>query len=116
MTLDSIITLFVNSPALQEGTSKGGGGLRRKSYFAACSRFVSCCHEAEGGEPVALSLFTCLQSEKKHRNRPEPAPQKIFFNPENSGRKNGGGYAPAFSSNPEGVFGLRQDGRNLLFS
>ena len=116
MTLDSIITLFVNSPALREGTSKGGGGLRRKSYFAACSRFVSCCHEAEGGEPVALSLFTCLQSEKKHRNRPEPAPQKIFFNPENSGRKNGGGYAPAFSSNPEGVFGLRQDGRNLLFS
>jgi poly(A) polymerase len=116
MTLDSITTLFVNSSAFQEGASKSAG-LRRKSYFAACSRFAACCREAEGGEPADLSLFAITAESQRQDSRPAPPAQKeIFLHPQSSSRKNGGGCSPAFSSRPEGVFGLRREGRNVILS
>jgi hypothetical protein len=92
-------------------------GLRRKSYFAACSRFAACCREAEGGEPADLSMFAITAEPQKQASRPAPSAQKaIFLSPQSNGKKNGGGYSPAFSSRPEGVFGLRREGRNLTLS
>lgn len=114
MTLDSITTLFVNTPVFQKGAVPAG--LRRKSYFAACSRFAACCHEAEGGEPAGLSMFALTAEPQKQDSRPAPAQKAIFLNPQSSGKKSGGGYNPAFSSRPEGVFGLRRQGRNLTLS
>ncbi len=114
MTLDSITILFVNSPLFQKGAMPAG--LRRKSYFAACSRFAACCQEAEGGEFAALSLFAITVESPTQDSRPAPAQKAIFLSPPSSGRKSGGGYSPAFSSRPEGVFGLRRKGRNLTLS
>ncbi|CAK8715550.1 Poly(A) polymerase I [Candidatus Electronema halotolerans] len=115
MTLENITTLVVNSPVFQKGAMPAG--LRRKSYFAACSRFAACCREAEGGEPADLSMFAITAEPQKQASRPAPSAQKaIFLSPQSNGKKNGGGYSPAFSSRPEGVFGLRREGRNLTLS
>jgi poly(A) polymerase len=117
MTLDTITTLFVNSPFFQEGVADGTwpNWLRKKSYFNACSCFVACCHEAEAQVPVDLSSFISKTAEAT-QSRPAPNQKQIFMNaPTTNGRKSsGGGYTPAFSSKPGGIFGLRRDGRNLL--
>ncbi len=118
MTLDTITTLFVNSPAFWEGAANGvwTAWLRKKSYFSACCRFVACCREAEIGELADLSLFMNKTAESA-KNSPPIAPQKqIFLNAPSNGKKSGSGYNPAFSSKPEGIFGLRREGRNLLFN
>jgi poly(A) polymerase len=115
MLIDNITTLFVNSAIFQENAQGGSwpGWLRKKSYFGACSRFAVCRREATGGEHADLSLFTMAAPKN---SRPAPA-QKPFFavmSPPQDRSSNGGG-SPAFSSSPDGIFGLRRDGINLRF-
>jgi hypothetical protein len=114
-TLDTITILFINSSIFQDYARSGSWPtwLKKKSYFNACARFAACLNEAEGGEAAELSLIVKALPPS---NRPQPVrEQKAVFAIPDSSSRNGGssGYNPAFSSSPEGVFGLRRAGQNL---
>ena len=113
-TLDSITVLFINSAAFQDcaRTGKWPGWMKKKSYFTECSRFAACLNEAEDGVTADLSLFVKILPPSSRPVSPAPVREAVFTSPESSNR-NGGSYSPAFSSSPEGIFGLRQDGVNL---
>ncbi|MCW5213440.1 CCA tRNA nucleotidyltransferase, partial [Desulfobulbus sp. TB] len=115
---DKITTLFVNMSSLQKHRTKDTwpAWLRRKSYFKDCSRFYALYQES----------ISCEQStdivhfvENVPRDRPKDVPKEkrqektelpvVASNisadkPQRGGRR---GNNPAFSSDKQGVFGLR---------
>uniref|UniRef100_UPI0040570E2A poly(A) polymerase n=1 Tax=Candidatus Electronema sp. TaxID=2698783 RepID=UPI0040570E2A len=114
-TLDTITVLFINSAAFQDcaRTGKWPGWMKKKSYFNDCSRFAICLNEAEGGAAADLSLFVKILPPSSRPAQPAPTAAAVFASPESSRSSSGGSYSPAFSSSPEGIFGLRKDGVNL---
>ncbi|CAK8713688.1 MAG: poly(A) polymerase [Candidatus Electronema aureum] len=115
-TLDTITILFVNGSVFLECARSGSwpAWLKKKSYFAACSRFGICLREAEDGEPADLSHFVKVLP-PSNRPAPEQRATAVLINPERGGNgsSGGSGYNPAFSSSPEGIFGLRREGLNV---
>ena len=105
MAKDAITTLFVNVPGFhkyQKDTS-WPAWLRRKSYFADCSRFHGLCQEASGHGEVEVAKFVI-----KKQKGGKPLNGKV--SPPSSGGNRGArrGTSPAFSANSQGVFGLRK--------
>ncbi len=102
MAKDAITTLFVNLPAFagHEDDNSWPVRLRKKSYFADCSRFYGICREAAGGEEVDTMLFV-------RKCREDQAPLRTPARSERGGRGRRG-TNPAFSSSRQGVFGLRK--------
>ena len=102
MAKDAITTLFVNMPGFlqNQSTNSWPAWLRRKSYFADCSRFYGIYQEARGKEPVDVSLFVKAFSSS-------PSPGRTGHS-----RRGGGGgrrsAQPAFTTSSQGVFGLQK--------
>ncbi|MGX9728354.1 MAG: polya polymerase [Candidatus Electronema sp. VV] len=114
-TLDTITVLFINSAAFQDcaRTGKWPGWMKKKSYFNDCSRFAICLNEADCGAAADLSLFVKILPPSSRPAQPVATAAAVFASPESSRSSGGGSYSPAFSSSPEGIFGLRKDGVNL---
>jgi len=104
MAKDAITTLFVNMPAFakHQRNNSWPAWLRRKSYFADCSRFYGICLEVGGNEPVDVSLFV-------ETSATSPAPLRARNSPSGTGRRGARrGTNPAFVSDKKGVFGLKK--------
>jgi poly(A) polymerase len=104
MAKDAITTLFVNMPGFKKHQHNNSwpAWLRRKSYFADCSRFYAVCQEACGSETMDVSLFVDITAESK-------PPLRERNSRSGSGRRGGRrGTNPAFASDKKGVFGLRK--------
>ena len=102
MAKDAITTLFVNMPVFQKHQHDNSwpAWLRRKSYFAECSRFYAVYQEACGNESMDVSLFVDKTAESK--------PLLREGNSRSGGGRRGGrrGTNPAFAADKKGVFGL----------
>ncbi len=103
MAKDAITTLFVYMPGFHKHQRNNSwpAWMRRKSYFADCSRFYAVYQEACGNEAVDVSRFVdaSLKSEKPLSERSSSS---------GSGQRGGRrGTNPAFASDRQGVFGLR---------
>ncbi len=106
MAKDAITTLFVNMPGFQrhQRNNSWPAWMRRKSYFADCSKFYGLYQEAMGNDPVDVCLFV-PKNKKTGRIQPVKTNQAT-----STGNRGGGkrGSNPAFSADKQGVFGLRQ--------
>jgi len=105
MAKDAITTLFVNVPGFHKYQKDNSwpAWLRRKSYFADCSRFHGLCQEASGHGEVEVAKFV-INKQKGGK------PLNGKASPPSSGGNRGArrGTSPAFSANSQGVFGLRK--------
>ena len=104
MAKDAITTLFVNMPGFQKHQQNNSwpAWLRRKSYFADCSRFYALYQEACGSKSMDVTLFVERKPEAEF-------PLREKTNRSGNGRRGGRrGTNPAFSSSRQGVFGLRK--------
>jgi poly(A) polymerase len=104
MAKDAITTLFVNMPAFKrhQRNNSWPAWMRRKSYFSDCSRFYALCSEARGREMADVALFVDLSLESTHS--PQPRAKSSGGNRRGARR----GTNPAFTTNKQGVFGLRK--------
>ena len=105
MSKDAITTLFVNMPAFvkHQRNNSWPAWLRRKSYFADCSRFYGIYQEISAAEPVDVSLFVDASAASS------AAPLRERNSRSGGGRRGGRrGTNPAFASSKKGVFGLRK--------
>jgi poly(A) polymerase len=106
MSKDAITTLFVNMPAFAKHQRENTwpAWLRKKSYFKNCSRFYGICTEADINEPVETSLFIDASSTPQ-----APLRERTNHSEGNRrGKRRGGGTKPAFTSDKQGVFGLKK--------
>ncbi|HHD57424.1 MAG TPA: polya polymerase [Desulfobulbaceae bacterium] len=104
MAKDAITTLFVNMPGFQKNQRNNSwpAWMRRKSYFADCSRFYALYCEACGGDQVDVGLFVDAKAEST-------APVRVQDRRSGGGGRGGRrGTNPAFTTRREGVFGLRK--------
>lgn len=116
---DKITTLFVNMSSLQKHRTKDTSKdtwpawLRRKSYFKDCSRFYALYQESISNEQSAdsadIAHFVEDAPKAKRQEKIErPVGASTSGNaadkPQRGGRR---GNNPAFSSDKQGVFGLR---------
>ena len=107
MAKDALAILMVNLPTFHQ--LENGGNmpkwLKRKSYYHDCTRFYAIYREALGEGEVEVEPRSFL--------REQPQQEAIVLKPENEapnkkpGRR---GVNPAFSSQKQGVFGLRNRG------
>ena len=105
MAKDAMTTLFVNVPGFHKYQKNNSwpAWLRRKSYFADCSRFHGLCQEASGHGEVEAAKFVI----KKQKDG-KPLNGKEFPGSLGGNRGARRGSNPAFSTNSQGVFGLRK--------
>ncbi len=103
MAKEAITTLFVNLPTLHEFklTGRTPKWLKKKSYYADCSRFYELYLEAQGDKEVCIDHFVELKPEQ------ETAPVQRSSGA-GRGARGRGGVNPAFSTKKNGVFGLRR--------
>lgn len=104
MAKDAITTLFVNMPGFQKNHRNNSwpAWMRRKSYFADCSRFYGLYLEGSGAEQVDVGLFVDAQAAST-------APARVQSrNSGGGGRKGSRRTNPAFTTQQQGVFGLRK--------
>ncbi|MCI5208720.1 MAG: polynucleotide adenylyltransferase PcnB [Candidatus Electrothrix sp. ATG2] len=111
---DKITSLFVNMSSLQKNRKNDTwpAWLRKKSYFPDCSRFYALYKETIDGEALLdLSQFI-KEHPKPTQKEQEDSPMLASSGGSTSAkpRRNGGrrGNNPAFSSEKNGVFGLRK--------
>ncbi len=112
MAKDGISSLFVNMSSLQKNKRKDSwpAWLRRKSYFADCSRFLGMYLEASGGEAVDELLFvdTSVAATPPPLVKRSSGVSNNASSPSGGRSRRGGGTNPAFSADKRGVFGLRK--------
>jgi poly(A) polymerase len=104
MAKDAITTLFVNMPGFQKHQRNNSWPvwMRRKSYFADCSRFYGLIQEAQGKEQVDVALF--VQGKLKGKKSTVKHASTTAKSAGNKGARRG--TSPAFTTNKQGVFGL----------
>ncbi len=103
MAKDAITTLFINMPGFQKNQRNDSwpAWMRRKSYFADCSRFYALYREARGDEQMDVELFVDAKAESS-------VPARVQTQRSKGGGGRGGrrGTNPAFTTQKQGVFGL----------
>jgi poly(A) polymerase len=105
MAKEGMTTLLINLSTMHHARKKGSypKWLKKKSYFDNCSRFFDFYLETQGGKPVEAKSFVV-----------EPAPAEatevitVPASTSDSGARGRRGVNPAFSSQEQGVFGLRK--------
>jgi len=108
MAKESMTTLLINLSTFHHARAQGGGDpkwLKKKSYYRDCSRFYDFYLEVQGMATVRAERFVV--------EVPAVEPVEVVSMPEGNGEssgrgRRGGGINPAFSSTPQGVFGLRR--------
>ncbi|XOF33143.1 MAG: polynucleotide adenylyltransferase PcnB [Candidatus Electrothrix sp. YB6] len=117
---DRITTLFVNMPSLQKHQKNNTwpAWLRKKSYFADCSRLYALYREAVAGETPDIGQFietaetddpsdpSVQNKNRTAESESSPVSSAAAGRSQCSGKR--GGNNPAFSSHKHGVFGLRK--------
>ncbi len=104
MAKDAITTLFVNMPGFQKNQRNDSwpAWMRRKSYFGDCSRLYGMYCEACGDEQVDVGLFVDAKASST-------APARVQTQRSGGGGRGGRrGTNPAFTTQQQGVFGLRK--------
>ncbi len=103
MTKETIATLLLHLVTFRQHHRNGNWPkwLKKKSYFADCSRFYGLYQEARGEAEVDVALFADTSGEELVA----PAGGRRSGNGRGRGRR---GINPAFSSRKSGVFGLRK--------
>ncbi|MBM9536815.1 polynucleotide adenylyltransferase PcnB [Desulfobulbus alkaliphilus] len=116
MARDAVTTLLVNLATFHHARSQGGPDpkwLRKKSYYANCSRFYDVYLESLGvGEVNAEQFVSEVREEKKVMEAVEVVTEgQHRHDGGTSGPTGRRGLNPAFSSAGSGVFGLRRHRR-----
>jgi poly(A) polymerase len=109
MAKESMTTLLINLSTFHHARTQGGDPhwLKKKSYYNDCSRFYDLYLESQGVEAVKAERFVVERKEV-------PVVEVVSRPPESAGEpkeskaRGRGGVNPAFSSTPQGVFGLRR--------
>lgn len=106
---DKITALFVNMSSLQKHHKNDTwpAWLRRKSYFPDCSRFYLLYQDAVTGEDVT-DPQQFIEENPCSELRPSPPPLAAQSASDKSRQGGKRGNNPAFSSEKNGVFGLRR--------
>ncbi len=95
---EAITMLYVNLPNFEQHRKQKDwpAWLKKKSYFADCSKFFSLVEEAKGGKTVSPSLFPGKEEQDEVKLKAQHG----------SGGRGRRGTNPAFTSEKGGVFGL----------
>ena len=112
MAKESMTTLLVNLSTFHHSRTQGNDPhwLRKKSYYNDCSRFYDLYLESQGVEAVKAERFVAALKKPEVLEVVNGA-QELSGAQEGGGEtkaRGRGGVNPAFSSKPQGVFGLRR--------
>ncbi len=109
MAKESITTLLVNLSTFHHSRNQGEdpNWLKKKSYYADCSRFYDIYCESLGQGAVHIEDFLVDSAKSDLVEVVSVAPES-FDSGESRGTRGKGGANPAFTSNKTGVFGLRR--------
>jgi len=107
MAKESMTTLLINLSTFHHARTQGDDPhwLKKKSYYNDCSRFYDLYLESQGVEAIKAERFV---AERHTAEVLEVVNGVQESGSESKARGRGGGVNPAFSSKPQGVFGLRR--------
>ena len=109
MAKDSIATLLINLSTFHHARKHGADPkwLKKKSYYAECSRFYE-LYLASVGQAVVREGDYFLEAAGRPEVEVVSLPADTEEMTESRGRGRSGGINPAFTSKKNGVFGLRR--------
>jgi len=110
MAKESMTTLLINLSTFHHARAQGDdpGWLKKKSYYHDCSRFYDLYLESQGVAAVKPEHFAVDRKEVEEVVEVVEVVRAVGENGGESKPRGRGGVNPAFSSSPQGVFGLRQ--------